>query len=118
MLRLIKEIADTVKLANSIAADSGSNGPRWSVFVTNRSFIAQLFALVFAALAMFGVPLPIPAEVAADAVYGLAFAAMQLWALVERLMGKTRTVWSKSQAYRAVNEADALSKALRDAGAL
>lgn len=66
---------------------------------------------------MLGVPLPVPAEVAADAVYGVAFAVMQLWALVERLMGKTRTIWTRQQAVKAVNEADALSKALRDAGA-
>ncbi|WP_147391897.1 hypothetical protein [Paracoccus onubensis] len=118
MIRLIKEISATVRMANDLAEQSGSAGPRWSVFLTNRSFIAQVFALIFAALALFGVPLPIPADVAAEAVYGLAFAILSLWALVERLMGKTRTVWTRQQAYRAANEADALSRALKDAGAL
>lgn len=118
MIRLIREISATVRMANDIAEQSGSAGPRWTVFLTNRSFIAQVLALVFAALALFGVPLPIPAEVAADAIYGLAFAILSLWALVERLMGKTRTVWTRQQAYRAANEADALSQALKDAGAL
>lgn len=120
MLRLIKEISDTVRLANELA---GEDGPRWSVFLTNRSFVAQIFALIFAALALFGVPLPIPAEVAADAVYGVAFAVMQLWAAGERLLGKTRVIWNRPSAHAAMNEAkaihnDKLSKALKDAGAL
>ncbi|SEO43664.1 hypothetical protein SAMN04489859_11093, partial [Paracoccus alcaliphilus] len=42
----------------------------------------------------------------------------QGWALAERLMGRTRVVWSRPQAVEAAREADALSKALRDAGAL
>lgn len=123
MLRLIREISETVRLANSIVQDSGGNGPRWSVFLTNRSFVAQVFALIFAALALFGVPLPIPAEVAADAVYGVASAAMMLWAAGERLYGKTRVIWNRKAAHDAMAEANAiahdkLSKALKDAGAL
>lgn len=116
MICLIQEISNTVRMANDVAKKSPT-GPRWSVFITNRSFIAQVFALIFAALALFGIPLPVLAEVAAEAIYGIAFVAMQLWALVERLMGKTRTIWSRQQAYKAVNEADALSKALGRAGA-
>ena len=116
MLRLIKAISDTVKLANQIAAESGGR-PKWSLFLTNRSFIAQVFALVFACLGLFGVPLHIPADIAANAVYGVAFAVMQVWALAERLMGRTTVVWSLDGAVDAVHREDALSKALREAGA-
>ena len=122
MLRLIREISETVRLANELAGDGG---PRWSVFLSNRSFVAQVFALVFAALALFGVPLPIPADVAADAVYGVASAAMMLWAAAERLYGKTRVIWNRKSAHDAMAEANAiakgsdkLTKALKDAGAL
>ena len=117
MFRLIKAISDTVKLANQIAAESGGR-PKWSLFLTNRSFIAQSFSILFAVLAIAGVPLPIPADIAADAVYGVAFAVMQVWALVERIMGRTAVVWSLDVAVDAVKtERDALSKALREAGA-
>ncbi|RMC33759.1 hypothetical protein [Paracoccus alkanivorans] len=124
MFNLIREISETVQLANRIANDSGGNGPRWSVFVTNRSFVAQVFTVVFMVLALCGVPLPIPADVAADTAYGIASAVMALWAGAERLLGHTRVIWSRSQAKRAHDEAtalsehDRLSKALKDTGAL
>ncbi|RNF34183.1 hypothetical protein [Paracoccus methylarcula] len=124
MLRLFKEISTTVRMANDLAEGSGSAGPRWSVFITNRSFVAQVFTVVFLILAYCGVPLPIPAEVAANAVYGIAITLMALWAVLERLYGKTRVIWSRTQAERAHDEAtalsehDRLSKALKNAGAL
>lgn len=117
MIRLIREIAATVRMANNITKQNGSAAPRWSFFLTNRSFIAQVFSLIFAALAIFGIPLPIPAGLAADTVYGITFAIMAIWAAVERLFGKTRVVWSKRQADSAKSEADALTKALKRAGA-
>lgn len=116
MIRIIKEIDETVRLANRITAQAG-DGPRWTLFLTNRSFIAQVFSLTFAALALFGVPLPIPAEVAANAVYGAISAGMMIWAGAERLYGKTRVIWSREQARDAAAEADALSRALREVGA-
>lgn len=118
MFHLIREISETVEMANNLAKQSGSAGPRWSVFFTNRSFLAQVFTLVFMIMAICGVPLPIPAEVAANAVYGVAIALMALWAALERFYGKTRVIWSRQQAHRAHNEADALSNALKNAGAL
>ena len=47
MIRIIKEIAETVRIANQIANQAG-DGPRWTLFLTNRSFIAQVIALLFA----------------------------------------------------------------------
>ena len=44
MFRIIREISATVKMANDIAAQQG-DGPRWTLFLTNRSFIAQVVAL-------------------------------------------------------------------------
>lgn len=117
MFRIIREISKTVQMANSIAAQAG-DGPRWSLFLTNRSFIAQIVATVFALLAIFGIFLPIGAEEVAEVIGLVGYLIAQGWALFERLRGSTRVVWSRSQAVEAVQEADALSRALRDAGAL
>lgn len=117
MFRIIREISATVRMANQIAAQAG-DGPRWSLFITNRSFIAQAVATGFALLAIFGIFLPIGAEEVAEIIGLVGYLIAQGWALAERLMGRTRVVWSRPQAVDAAREADALSKALRDAGAL
>lgn len=114
MLRIIREINATVKLANEIAATAGQ-GPRWTLFVTNRSFIAQVLALIFALAGMIGVPLPFGAEDISELIYLLGFAVAEGWAAFERFTGRTRTVWSREQALKAREEADALSAALRHA---
>ena len=116
MFRIIREISKTVQMANSIAAQAGG-GPRWSLFLTNRSFISQIVATVFALLAIFGIILPIGAADVAEVIGLVGYLIAQGWALAERLMGRTRVVWSRPQAVEAVQEADALSKALRAAGA-
>lgn len=116
MFRIIREISATVKMANDIAAQAG-DGPRWTLFLTNRSFIAQVVALIFALLAIFGVFLPIDAADVAEIIGLVGYLVAQGWSLWERLRGKTRAVWNGDQARKAVEEADALSKALRDAGA-
>lgn len=117
MFRIIREISATVRMANQIAASAGE-GPRWTLFLTNRSFILQCVATAFAMLAMFGVFLPIDAADLAEMIGMVGFVAAQAWALVERLRGQTRAVWSRGQAVKAVEEADALSAALKNAGAL
>lgn len=116
MFRIIREISATVKMANDIAAQAG-DGPRWTLFLTNRSFIAQVVALIFALLAIFGVFLPVDAADFTEIIGVLGYVAAQVWSLWERMRGKTRAVWNKGQARKAVEEADALSKALRDAAA-
>lgn len=116
MFRIIREIRQTIDMANAIAAQAGE-GPRWSLFISNRSFIAQVVATGFALLALFGVFLPIGAEEIIELISVVGFIASQGWALYERYFGKTRTIWNKQQAELAVQEADALTGALRKAGA-
>lgn len=116
MFRLIREISATVTMANQIAAQAG-DGPRWSLFLTNRSFIAQVVALLFASAGLFGLPLPIGAEEATQIIALVGFIAAQGWALAERLAGSTRVIFNRKQASEAITEADALAKALRNAGA-
>lgn len=119
MFRILREMRATVDMANQIASAAGDE-PRWTLFLTNRSFIAQCVATLFAALAMFGVLLPVDTDTAVEVVAALGFLGAQGWALVERLRGKTRAVWNVNQATKAVQEAeavknDALSKALDNA---
>lgn len=116
MFRIIREIRRTVDMANAIAAQAGE-GPRWTLFLSNRSFIAQAVATLFALLGLFGVFLPIDAADVVEAVALAGFIGGQGWSLIERLRGKTRAVWSKDQAKKAVEEADALKQALEAAGA-
>lgn len=108
MFRIIREIRATVEMANQIAA-AGGEGPRWTLFLTNRSFIAQVIATLFAALGLFGVFLPVDANTAVEVIAALGFLAAQGWALMERVSGKTRAVWNRDQATKAVEEAAALS---------
>lgn len=116
MFRIIREISATVSMANQIAAQAG-DGPRWSLFLTNRSFIAQVVATVFALAGLFGIFLPIGADEVVEIIALVGFIAAQVWALVERIRGKTKAVWNRRQAGEVAQEADALSKALRQAGA-
>ena len=96
---------------------AGGRGPRWTLFLTNRSFIAQVVALIFALLEIFGVFLPIDAPDMAEIIGLAGYLVAQGWSVWERLRGKTRGIWNGDQARKALEEADALSKALRDAGA-
>ncbi len=116
MFRTIREINETIRMANAIAA-AGGEGPRWSLFLKNRSFIAQVIATLFAVAGIFGIILPFDAADVIEIVAAIGFLAAQGWALVERIRGKTRVVWSKDQAEKAITEADALTAALRKAGA-
>lgn len=108
-LAVLKEINDTVKMANEIAAQAGK-GPRWSMYATNRSFIAQLMLVVFLVFGSLNVDLPFAQEQAVDAVCGVGALVTAAWALVERLNGKTKVVWNKTLADEAVVEAEALKK--------
>ncbi|MDO5658277.1 MAG: hypothetical protein Q4G36_08145 [Paracoccus sp. (in: a-proteobacteria)] len=117
MFNVIRQINQLVTQANRIAGQAGE-GPRWSLFLTNRSFIAQVIATLAGILLLAGIVLPGSPELWAEGIVGIVFVLGQLWAFAERLMGRTRVVWSKRQAHEAVEEADALTEALRDAGAM
>lgn len=111
MLDAIRKIKSLVAEANRLT----DGGKHWSVAFFNRSFVLQVVATAAALLAVFGVPLPggpdVWAEFWGEAIWGAIFAIAQLWALIERLRGKTKAVWNTKQA------SDALAEALGKAGA-
>lgn len=108
MFRIIRQINATIQMANDISA-AGGDGPRWSLFLTNRSFIAQVIATLFAVMGIFGVMLPIEAGDVVEIIAAVGFLGGQAWALYERVRGKTRTVWNTKQANLAVVEAVAVN---------
>lgn len=111
--KTIRDLNALIQHANELA------GPdkRWSLAFTNRSFIAGVIAFVATVALMAGFPLPVPVDMATETVYALIAVAGMLWALIERVMGKTRAIWNRKQAVEAVTEADALTVALQKAGA-
>ena len=129
MLNAYRNLRALISLANEIAAQNPGDAPRWSLFLTNRSFIALAIAVMLNVLALVGVPLVgwlegIAPDVLAGQVVEAVTALLALWAMAERIWGKTRVIWNKRQALKAVEEAhapntlepDALAQALADAG--
>lgn len=126
MLNTYRNLRALIAMANQIAAQNPGGAPRWTLFVTNRSFIALALAVILNVLALLGVPLVGWLEgIAPDALAGQvveAFtAALALWAFLERLWGRSRVIWNRNQAEQAIEEAhaaggDPLAGALRDAG--
>ena len=116
MFRIIREINATIRVANEISRQAGY-GPRWTLFLTNRSFIFQAMATPFALLGLAGIVLPIEASEMTEIVGVIGFLLAQGAVLIERALGKSRVVWNRCQAVEAVEEADALSRALENAGA-
>lgn len=114
IFKTIRDLNALIQHANELA------GPdrRWSLAFTNRSFIAGVIAFAATVALMIGFPLPVPVDVATETVYALIAVGGLLWALIERITGKTRAIWNKRQAKEALTEADALTKALKQAGAV
>ena len=98
MFRITREIAATVRMVDELAQQSGSNGPRWSVLITDRSCIFQAIALLFALAGLFGLPIPIGAADLDEVVLLVGYLVTQGWALAERIFGKTRAVCTQWQA--------------------
>lgn len=113
IFKALRDLSGLIEHANRLA------GPerRWSLVYTNRSFIAATLAFLAGVALMVGLPFPLPVDVASETIYATITVGGMLWAAGERLMGKTRAVWSKKQAAEAVQEADALTVALAKAGA-
>ena len=107
MFYTIRQIKELVDQANYLS----ENGRNWSVALFNRSFILQVVATLAALAGVFGLPIPGGHEVWGEAIWAAIFAGSQVWALIERLRGKTQAVWNTKQAE------DALTKALAEAGA-
>jgi|SRR6476659_6010329 len=107
MFRALREISRTVAMANELAGEK-----RWTVFLENRSFIAQVVATLFALAGITGVMIPISASDVVDVIALVGYVAAQAWALYERVAGKTSVIWNKTQADKLT---DALKKATQDA---
>lgn len=133
--KLYKELTSLVKIANSVADQQTGDGPKWSFFLTNRSFLVPAIGIVINILLLAQMPFlsPILAylqafspQLVAEHMVIVVTAVTFLWSLVERLMGKTRVVWNKKQCVNAVCEAysygtvpeDKLSEALRKIGVM
>ena len=119
MLTLIRDLRALIALANEIGGQDTGGKPRWSLFATNRSFIAVAIAVALNALAVSGLPVPavlagIVPELLAGQVVETVTVAMAVWAGVERLLGTTRVIWSRRQALKAVEEAAATAEVPRD----
>lgn len=108
MFRALREISRTVAMANQLAGEK-----KWTVFLTNRSFIAQVVATLFALAGITGIFIPISAGDVVEIISIVGYLVAQGWAVWERIAGKTSVVWNRRQAA----EADALSQALARAGA-
>lgn len=115
-LLLFKAFRDLNALVDQANALAGPDR-RWSNAFLNRSFIAVMIATIAQVALAFGFPLPFPVDLAAETVYALITLGALVWAFIERRLGKTRAIWSRKQAVEAVQEADALTTALRTAGA-
>lgn len=113
LFKTIRDLNALIRQANDLAGP----GKRWSLAYTNRSFIFATIALAAQVALAFGLPLPVPVDVTAETVYAVVSLGALAWAGVERLLGKTRAVWSRRQAVEAVQEGDALAQALKNAGA-
>ncbi len=112
LISAVRDLSRLIEEANRLA------GPekRWSLALTNRSFLASCIAFVAALALMFGLPFPVPVDVATETLFAFITVGGLAWAGVERLFGKTRGVWNRKQAVKAIQEADALTTALQGAG--
>lgn len=113
IFKLLRDLSALIEEANRLAGP----GKRWTLAITNRSFIAACIAFVAGVALMVGVPFPLPVDLATDTAYALIVIGGMVWAAAERWLGKSRAIWNRKQAAEAVQEADALKAALGKAGA-
>lgn len=101
IFKAIRDLNALIQQANDLA------GPdkRWTLAFTNRSFILAAVALLAQIALAVGVPLPVPADMAAETVWAVVSLISLGWAGVERMTGKTRAVWNTKQAVDALDEA-------------
>ncbi|WP_090737759.1 hypothetical protein [Paracoccus homiensis] len=113
IFKTLRDLNALIQQANALA------GPdkRWSLAFTNRSFVLAVVGFLATTALMIGLPFPLPIDVTAETVYAILSLGALAWAGIERVTGKTRAIWTPRQAKDAVQEADALSEALRKAGA-
>lgn len=112
-IRVARQIIQLVNQANEILA-AGGEGPRWTWFALNKSFIATVVGVI---LAVAGLVFPAALGFTPEALEAVIYAAGVLgsfgYAAYQRATGKTRAVWNEKQATDALDEA--LAKAIGDA---
>ena len=125
MFTYYRDLKQIIDYANQI-----SDGKRYSVFFTNRSFLVLLFAFIINIANAFGFSLPfglniLGPDIIANNIVAVATAVLLLWGYLERVLGVTRAVFNKKQAAKAIVEAasvraveneDQLAEALAKAG--
>lgn len=114
MINLLSQVKSVVDQATRLYQLATGTDRGWIVFFEARSFWLSLIGVIFTAIAMFGLPIPVPEEVVVEGVtHAIALAAF-VWALVERLRGKKAVVWSPTQADNAIKQAEATAKIVKN----
>lgn len=114
-LNLFKRANRIVDEANKIVVENGDpnlDSGDWIMFFKTRSFVAMVMSFIFTILSMSGIVIPFGEQFATELVIQAAALVMFLWATVERLLGKKRVVWNKTQAEKAHKEAVAKTVAV------
>lgn len=110
MITYIKQLQAIIAMANAIKEQAGASGKGYSFYLTNRSFIALVFAFALNVAVAVGLPVPafisqLNADVFAGYMEEGVTALLLAYSGIERLMGKTRAVFNMTQAKKAIEEA-------------
>lgn len=127
LLRVFHETKKLVDIANREAAKYDGEGPRFSFWLTNRSFLVPALVLLLNVLVLFQVPFLMPLvepviaymqatspDVLAEHIGAITITLGLVWAAMERLLGRTRVLWNRKQGIKAVEEAVTVVRVERD----
>jgi len=113
VIRVARQIIRLVNQANEILA-VGGEGPRWTWFALNKSFIASAVGVLLAVAGLvFPAALGFTPEALEAVIYAVGVIASFGYAAYQRATGQTRAIWNEKQANDALDEA--LAKAIGDA---
>ena len=113
IIRVARQIISLVNQANQII-EAGGEGPRWTWFALNKSFIASVVGVILAVAGLvFPAALGFTPEALEAAIYAVGVLGSFGYAVHQRVTGNTRAVWNQKQATDALDEA--LAKVLNDA---
>lgn len=131
-IRIAREINDLVNLVNDVLKTHPKDGPSYSYFLLNRSFLVPFFTGVINVIILLNFPMLaplldffqlVPPDMLAAVVISLTTTIGVVWAFLERAFGKTYVIFTRKQAAVMVEETigqmmdenDDLSVALRKA---
>lgn len=140
---LLKDVGQMVQLANREAArydieaerilsQGKTPPPRWSFFLTNRSFLVPVLTMGFNILLVLGlgpwfsaffslVPgldASTLAQLTTDQIVLITTLLAGGWSMLERVRGKTKVIWNRRQARAALDEANSVAQNDRLSAAL